>query len=229
MTHQLTRDNTYNSENDLSAELNLTIYGPDENCDWCWADDIYVAICVHQGGDPRGNYGGVRIYRVDNLAENGFLDWVLGWHVETADLSGVQQDDLGKKDLEGLTWAVDDNLTERCSPGYAGLPSSELYKETTNNDDCYWFEGSAYLTDGETVWKATPYHFGHRGLAYQAEVDIPKEGNGWLCDAQIDIESFLTQTLGEPLETPDSVTEGWDWQQATEDWIAQQEPGLNSE
>jgi hypothetical protein len=216
MTHQLTRDNTYNSENDLSSELNITIYGADENCDWCWADDIYVALSVHLGGDVRGNYGGVRIYRADSLADTGFLDWTLGWHVETAELSGVDQDDLGKKHLEGLTWAVDDNLTERCSPGYANLPSSELYKGTTDDDSCYWQDGSAYLTDGETVWKATPYH-------YQAKVETPENDSAWICDARIDIESFLTETLGEPLEIPDNIAECWDWQQEVEDWITQQE------
>ena len=214
--NMLARDNSYNSENDLSAEINFTIYGADENCDWCWANDIYVPLCVHRGGDVRGNYGATRIYKVDSLADTGFLDWTLGWHVESAPLSGVDQDDLDQKHLDELTWAVDDNLTERCSPGYASLPSSELYSGTTDSDSCYWFDGSAYLTDGETVWKATPYH-------YHAELDLPKDGSGWLCDASIDAESFLTETLGEELETPDEVTESWDHHQIVEDWITQQE------
>ena len=213
MLNQLARDNTYNNENDLSSEINFTIYGP-EDCDWCWADDVYVSLCVHRGGDVRGNYGRTRIFRIDSIADTGFLDWTLGWGVETADLSGVDQDDLGKKHLEGLTWAVDERLTERCSPGYASLPSSELYSGTTNNDSCYWLDGSAYLTDGETVWKATPYH-------YHAKVETPEDGNTWLCDANIDVESFIKETLGEELEAPEEVCGTWDWTEIVEDWVNQ--------
>ncbi len=210
---QLARDNSYNSEQDLSSQINFTIYGP-EGCDWCWADDIYVALCVHRGGDVRGNYGRCRIYRVDSLADTGFLDWTLGWHVESAPLYGVDQDDLDKEHLAGLPWAVDERLSERCSPGYASLPSSELYSETTSSDSCYWLDGSAYLTDGKTVWKATPYH-------YHAELDLPKDGSGWLCDASIDTESLLKEALGEELEVPDEVAEAWDGTEVVENWIQQ--------
>jgi len=212
---QLARDNTYNSEQDLSSQINFTVYGP-EGCDWCWADDIYVALCVHRGGDVRGNYGRCRIYRVDSLADTGFFDWTIGWHVEAAPLSGVDQDDLDQKHLAGLPWAVDERLSERCSPGYASLPSSELYSETTNSDSCYWLDGSAYLTDGETVWKATPYH-------YQAELDLPKDGSGWLWDASIDTESLLKEALGEELEVPEEVSEAWDGTEVVENWIRQHE------
>lgn len=212
---QLARDNTYNSEQDLSSQFAFTVYGP-EGCDWCWADDIYVALCVHRGGDVRGNYGRCRIYRVDSLADTGFFDWTIGWHVEAAPLSGVDQDDLDQKHLAGLPWAVDERLSERCSPGYASLPSSELYSETTNSDSCYWLDGSAYLTDGETVWKATPYH-------YQAELDLPKDGSGWLWDASIDTESLLKEALGEELEVPEEVSEAWDGTEVVENWIRQHE------
>lgn len=212
---QLARDNTYNSDQDLSSQINFTVYGP-EGCDWCWADDIYVALCVHRGGDVRGNYGRCRIYRVDSLADTGFFDWTLGWHVEAAPLSGVDQDDLDQKHLAGLPWAVDERLSERCSPGYASMPSSELYSETTNSDSCYWLDGSAYLTDGETVWKATPYH-------YHAELDLPKDGSGWLFDASIDTESLLKEALGEELEVPEEVAEAWDGTEVVENWIQQHE------
>ncbi len=207
----LARDNSYNSENDLSAEINFTIYGADEDCDWCWANDIYVALCVHRGGDVRGNYGATQIYKVDSLADTGFLDWTLGWNVEVLNTYHTEP---GKPNF--TRWDIDERKTEEASPGYRSLPSSYV-SDLIGTDSVEWLDGKAYATDENgQQYRFTPYH-------YYAELDLPKDGSGWLCDASIDTESFLTKTLGEELETPDDVSESWDHQRTVESWITRQE------
>lgn len=88
-------DNVYNNENDFSDVFQWQVFYPEESRsgDWFYADDVYVAIEPHMGGDPRGNYGRTRIYKVDCLADSGFLDWVLGWHVQYANGEEVVEND----------------------------------------------------------------------------------------------------------------------------------------
>ena len=76
------RDNTFNSENDFSANFVFSFYVPEDCGDWCYASDVFVTVERHLGGDVRGNYGPFSVFRVDNIAETGFLDWVCGWHAE---------------------------------------------------------------------------------------------------------------------------------------------------
>ena len=69
------RDNVYNHENNFSDLFVFEVFAPENTSDWCYADDIYVSVSVHRGGDVRGNYGETRLYRVaDCIAESGFLD-----------------------------------------------------------------------------------------------------------------------------------------------------------
>ena len=212
----IARDKSCFTENDLSSEINFSIYGADEDCDWFWSDNIYVDLCIHRGGNHRNNYGATQVYKVDSLADTGFFDVTIGWHVESAPLSSVHQNDLSQKQLEGLTWAVREDLTEFCSPNHARLPSSILSSETTGNDYCYWRDGSAYMTDGKTVWKAAPYH-------HHAALLPPKDGSGWISEASIDTEYFLAETLGCKLDTPDDVAQAWDHDEVVKDWITRQE------
>lgn len=86
-------DNVYNNENDFSSVFQWQVFYPENASDWIYADNVYVAIEVHLGGDVRGNYGRVRLYKVDCLAESGFLDWCLGWSVNYADGTGVEEND----------------------------------------------------------------------------------------------------------------------------------------
>ena len=198
------RDNTYNNENDFSADFTWTVW-TDENDgsgDWVWnRETVYVAICRHLGGDVRGNYGPVSLHRLDDcVGDSGFLDWVLGWNVERVENVGNCQlvpDDLDDWDdewatLVSLLGVEDERLTERCSPGYASLPSSELWHET-QADNCYWFNGKAILklSDGSGWLVATPYHYS------DSEVVTPENGCGYLCDASIDTDSFIENVLGE--------------------------------
>ena len=114
------RGNVYNNENDFSDIFTYSVYIPLHNNsgDWLYSDDAYVAVCLHQGGDVRGNYGGVRVFKADNLVESGFLDWTLGWYCE--DLS------------------EDEN--EKLSTGYSSCPTSEL--ESTYGDKGVWKDGA---------------------------------------------------------------------------------------
>lgn len=102
-------DNTYNNENDFSSVFQWQVFYPADAGDWLYADDVYVAIEVHQGGDVRGNYGAVRLYRADDLADSGFFDWCIGWHVNYA--NGEQ---------------VPDN--DRFSVGYSSNPTCEVQR-----------------------------------------------------------------------------------------------------
>ena len=60
---EVTRDNTCNSENDFDYGFTWTVYAPVGSDEWAF-DDVFIAVCLHRGGDPRGNYGDVRLYRV---------------------------------------------------------------------------------------------------------------------------------------------------------------------
>jgi hypothetical protein len=86
--------NVYNDENDFSSVFQWQVFYPaDAGDDWLYADDVYVAVEQHLGGDVRGNYGAVRLYRADSLADSGFLDWCLGWNVNYASGDEVPEND----------------------------------------------------------------------------------------------------------------------------------------
>ena len=109
---QALRDNTYNSEQDLSAQFVFTVYVPEDAPDWCWAHDAYVVVEKHLGGDVRGNYGPFNVFKVDSLADTGFFNWVCSWFVRP-----VAED----YDSEILQTAND-----RLSVGYSSWPTGEL-------------------------------------------------------------------------------------------------------
>lgn len=86
-------DNTYNNENDFSSNFQWQVFYPADAGDWLYASDVFVAIEVHQGGDVRGNYGAVRVYRADDLADSGFFDWCLGWSANYSNGEEVPEND----------------------------------------------------------------------------------------------------------------------------------------
>ena len=107
----VTRDNTYNSESQLDSEFIYTIFAPTDCSDWIWCNDIFVAIEFHRGGDVRGNYSSFQIFRVDNIGETGFFDWVTGWYCSKLD---------GDVDREL------ENINERLEIGYSSYPTGQL-------------------------------------------------------------------------------------------------------
>jgi len=136
------RDNCYNHENDFSSVFTFSVYVPhDANDDWVYVNNTYVALCIHIGGDVRGNYGNCRLFETDSLGDSSFFDWVIGWNIQ--------------KDGERLE-------LENYSIGYAQNPTYELENdlEKEENGRCAageWQDGKFIATlDGEAV-ECVPY------------------------------------------------------------------------
>lgn len=128
---ELARDNVYNCEQDFSAIFTFTVFGPADCGDWLYADDLIVAVCLHRGGDARGNYGGPQYYRASNLAECGFLEWKLGFSVFAPDGENLDEDG-------------------RFGCGYSSCPTSAL--EDALDGPGYWYKGEYHATlDGDRV------------------------------------------------------------------------------
>ncbi len=108
------RDNTYNSENDFSANFVFTIYAPKDCSYWCYQHDIFVTVEKHLGGDVRGNYGHFSVFRVDSIADSGFLDWVCGWYASPLPADA----DAEYPDL--VSW------NDRFCQGYSSWPTGEV-------------------------------------------------------------------------------------------------------
>jgi hypothetical protein len=76
-----TWDNTYNSENDLSHDLDFRVWGGDG--DYLY-NECWILLRVHRGGDPRGNYGGSEVYRCPDGLSGLFYASTLMWAAEDA-------------------------------------------------------------------------------------------------------------------------------------------------
>jgi hypothetical protein len=127
------RDNVYNAENQFSQQFTFTVYTPTDSPDWTYSECV-VAVCLHRGGDVRGNYGKVALYHCDSLADAGFFDWVVGWHI-------VDEDSPLRDKFATDHWEV----------GYSQQPTCELekelleYKKLTWKDDLgEWTESGTY-------------------------------------------------------------------------------------
>ena len=126
MTHQqyrhILRDNTYNSENDLSSNFVFSVFAPEDCSDWIWANDVFIVVETHLGGDVRGNYGAFQVFRVDSVGDSGFLDWTLGWHASPINSDAV--DFLAKCEDQTLQRANDE-----LSNGWSSHPTSHLLQD----------------------------------------------------------------------------------------------------
>ncbi len=112
---QFHRDNTYNVESDLSQFYVWSVWAPADCSDWYWANDVFVVVEMGSPGDPRCcGYGPAQIYRVDNLAESGFLDTVVGWFAQPI------SDHYSDNDPELQT------ANEWLSIGYSSNPTCQL-------------------------------------------------------------------------------------------------------
>lgn len=127
------RDNTYNNENDFSANFVFSLYVPEDCADWCYASDVFVTVERHLGGDVRGNYGPFAVFRVDNIAETGFLDWVCGWHAEPLPHDA---------DAE---WPALRALNDRFAIGYSSWPTAELRDALISKEPAWCDTRKAWL------------------------------------------------------------------------------------
>lgn len=130
-------DNVYNNENDFSDVFQWQVFYPADGKDWMYADDVYVGIEIHQGGDVRGNYGRVRLYQTSDLADSCFFDWCLGWSVQYANSEPVPEND-------------------RFSVGYSSHPFYEMEKHLKDGErGMMWSEKRqcfvAWYQDGRAV------------------------------------------------------------------------------
>ena len=189
---ELARDNVCNSENDFNSPFTWTVYGDGESGDWLWdSGEQYIGVCVHRGGDVRGNYGMPRFFRVgDCIADTGFIDWTVSWYCE----SGPDQNMVEK-------------INEECSAGYTANPTYHL-SDLLGTEDCEWENGMAIVTtEDDEVYRVIPGYFG--GCVGAEVLDVPSDGSGWLSDAAIDTEAWLEAVLcaGDAEEITDTVQE----------------------
>ena len=198
---KVTRDNTYNNENDFSSEFTFSVFGSDM-FDWFHDyENQYVGICEHMGGDVRGNYSSPRFFRVgDCLADSGFLDWSLSWHCE----SGPDQKTV-------------DLINEECMAGYHASPTGHL-DDILGTSDCQWIDGKAQVETDEGVYVLTPWYYG--GDVGSEVVYAPQSGN-WLYDASINTETWIESVLqaGDAEEITSAVLELSDYVHGSQpDW-----------
>lgn len=141
--------NTYNHESDLSDILQWSVLVPaNSKGDNLYRDGI-ILIQFHNGGDARGNYGKVGVYKWKGEDSFAFLDTCVGWNfVEGTDAKG-----------NPLTNETLQRLDERYQIGYAQNPTYQLHGaiervlEIDEQNDTV----TLLLKSGETV-KAMPRH-----------------------------------------------------------------------
>jgi hypothetical protein len=127
------RDNTYNSDNDFSANFVFSVYVPEDCADWCWCDDVFITVERHLGGDVRGNYGPFAVFRVDQIGESGFFDWVCGWHAEPVPADA-------DSDLPDLT-----RWNDRFATGYSSWPTGEVRDALVSKEPAWCETRKAWL------------------------------------------------------------------------------------
>ena len=173
---ELVRDNVCNSENDFNAAFTWTVYGNDSG-DWLWdSGEQYIGVCVHRGGDVRGNYGVPRFFRVgDCIADTGFIDWTVSWYCESGPDDGMVE-----------------KINEECSYGYTSHPTSHLC-DLLGTEDCQWRSGSAFVKTEEGTYHLTPCYYG--GDVTGEVLEYMNDGSGWLHDATIDTKAWLEAVL----------------------------------
>ena len=189
---ELARDNVYNNENDFNSAFTWTVYGSGESGDWLWdSDEQYIGVCIHRGGDVRGNYGMPRFFRVgDCIADTGFIDWTVSWCCD-----------------EGPDEGMVEKINEECSAGYTSCPTSHLC-DLLGTEDCEWVGGMAVVTTEEGgKYKLHPAYYG--GDVGTEVISYPQTGSSWLHDVAIDTEAWLEAVLcaGDAEEITDTVQE----------------------
>lgn len=136
---EATRENVYNGENNFNQVFTFSVFSTiDDRDEWYYGNDaVYIAVCLHLGGDVRGNYGNVQVYRCNDTDKlTYFLDWVIGWHVVRAS-DGEFIDDY-----------------DRFRIGYASNPTCELDDalDGEHGEKGEWIDGAFHgVIDGVKV------------------------------------------------------------------------------
>lgn len=127
------RDNTYNSDNDLSSNFVFSIYTPVDCADWCYADDVFVTVETHLGGDVRGNYSSFQVYRLNDIADSGFFNWIVAWHAEPI-----------SKDYDSELPELQ-SLNDRFCTGYSRWPTGEVCDNLVSKEPAWSDKIGAYV------------------------------------------------------------------------------------
>lgn len=91
---EVARDNTYNYCSDLSDELDLKVFLPEEQdaSDWYYNDDCIVLVRKHVGLDVRAGYKTLGLYKPNGSGE-GLCDFIqVHVYLEVFDLDGEYVD-----------------------------------------------------------------------------------------------------------------------------------------
>lgn len=145
----VTRDNTYNSENDLSANFVFSVFAPVDRSEWFWCDDVFVVVEKHLGGDVRGNYGPAEVYCADNIGETGFLDWVCGWWASPINPDSVSH-------LADLECRELGRINDQLAIGWSSHPTSHMRDLLAKGCEPVWSERlGCYVTRFDGVPFAT--------------------------------------------------------------------------
>ncbi len=113
--HQHARDNTYNSENDLTQSVVWEVWTENASeSDWVWADGAIVVAYIHTGCDVRGGYS-PPIFLEHQGEYSAPLDFCCGFYAESGTLNG---EELTRDELQ--------EIDEKWQIGYSSCPFSEV-------------------------------------------------------------------------------------------------------
>jgi len=115
------RDNTYNSENDLSQNYVWEVWGNEDTSDWIYPDENTVSVFfIHTGCDIRGGYSKPVFVRPEDSGDEYSvpMNLVAGWYpIEAHDPEGNKVEDI---------WSTPD--VDSVSIGYCSNPSYNLFE-----------------------------------------------------------------------------------------------------
>jgi len=140
---QLTRDNTFHSENDFDQDFIFEIWQR-PHCsvdDWAYADssEVLIVLYIHTGCDIRGGYSKPLFGNFDLYDYCMPLDWTVQWHIEAN--SAATDDEAAQVD----SW----NDSGEFGTGYSSNPTYHL-SETIGTDEGTW-------KDGQFHFKSLPF------------------------------------------------------------------------
>ncbi len=113
----LAKDNTYNSESDLSQCYVWEVYAEEDRGDWIYADDSLLLVYAHTGCDVRGGYA----YPLFLRSTGDYacpMDQTAQFYASEGRLNG---EEIDEHDLRALD--------EQWGNGYSSCPSYQLSKE----------------------------------------------------------------------------------------------------